>query len=84
MQDIRFSPMNPFTEWVEINREMTDFRVMVLNVTLDDFKLKIDKPFGSHVSCMIERFERTYVHLQVEFPWLFQEFQDNGPDLLEI
>ena len=84
MQDVRFSPLNPFTEWVEINRLTTDFRITELNVTLDDLQLFIHKPFDSHDACMIERFERTYAHLKVEFPWMFQEFQDNGLDLLGI
>ena len=46
MQDIRFSPLNPFTEWIEMNQQKTDFRITVLNVTLDDLKL-IDEPFFS-------------------------------------
>ena len=83
MQDIRFSPMNPFTEWVEINRQTTDFRIAVLNVTLDDLKL-VNNPFFPHITSMIERFERTYTHLKLDFPWFFQEFQDNGPDSLGI
>ena len=44
LQDIRFSPCNPFTEWIEMNQQETDFRITVLNVTLDDLNL-IDKPF---------------------------------------
>ena len=43
LQDIRFSPGNPFTEWIEMNQQKTDFRITVLNVTLDDLNL-IDKP----------------------------------------
>ena len=46
LQDIRFSPCNPFTEWIEMNQQKTDFRITVLNVTLDDLKL-IDEPFFS-------------------------------------
>ena len=70
MQDIRFSPLNPFTEWTEINRQTTDFRITILNVTIDDLKL-VDNPFFAGIETMIERFERTYAHLKLEFPWFF-------------
>ena len=35
---------------------------------------------------MIERFERTYAHLKLDFPWFFQDYQDDfvGPDSLGI
>ena len=85
MQDIRFSPLNPFTEWIEINRQTTDFRITNLNATIDDLKL-IDEPFFPHITSMIERFERTYAHLKLDFPWFFQDYQDDfvGPDSLGI
>ena len=85
MQDIRFSPLNPFTEWIEINRQTTDFRITMLNVTIDDVKL-VDNPFFPGIETMIERFERTYAHLKLEFPWFFQDYQVNfvGPDSLGI
>ena len=70
MQDIRFSPLNAFTEWIEINRQTTDFRITTLNVTIDDLKL-VDNPFIAGIETMIERFERTYAHLKSEFPWFF-------------
>ena len=70
MQDIRFSPLNPFTEWIEINRQTTDFCITILNVTIDDLKL-VDNPFFAGIETMIERFERTYAHLKLEFPWFF-------------
>ena len=44
MQDIRFLPLNPFSEWIDIDRQRTDFRITVLNVTLDDLDLVFD-PF---------------------------------------
>ena len=59
IEDVRFLPLNPITEWLEINKHTTDFRITVLNVTLEDLKLKIVRPFGPHITCMIERFERT-------------------------
>ena len=35
---------------------------------------------------MIERFERTYAHLRLEFPWFFRDYQDDfvRPDSLGI
>ena len=33
--DIKFAKLNPFSEWVDINRVSTDFRITVLNHTLD-------------------------------------------------
>ena len=85
MQDIHFSPLNPFTEWIEINRQTTDFRITILNVTIDDVKL-VDNPFFPAIETMIERFERTYAHLKLEFPWFFRDYQVNfvGPDSLGI
>ena len=56
LQDIRFLPRNPFTEWLEIDRQKTDFRITVLNVTIDDVDLIYD-PFLPHFESMIERFE---------------------------
>ena len=70
MQDIRFSPLNPFTEWIEINRQTIDFCITILNVTIDDLKL-VDNRFFACIETMIERFERTYAHLKLEFPWFF-------------
>ena len=50
---------------------MTDrkliFVSLFLNVTIDDLGV-IDDPFIPHVESMIERFERTYAHLKLEFP----------------
>ena len=63
LQDIRFFPCNRFTEWIEIDRQKTDFRITVLNVTIDDLGV-IDNPFFPHVESMIERFER-YAHLKL-------------------
>ena len=78
LQDIRFLPCNPFTEWIETNRQKTDFRITVLNVTLDDLNLIDD------IESKIERFERTY--LKLEFLWFFRDYQDDfvGPDSLGI
>ena len=76
MQDIRFSPLNPFTEWIEINRQTTDFRITILNVTIDDVKL-VSNPFFPHVEIMNDRFERTYAHLRIEFPWFFRDYHVN-------
>ena len=73
LQDIRLLPHNPFTEWVEIDREKTDFRITVLNVTIDDLD-RIYNPFCLHVESLFERFERTYAHLKLEFPWFFRLF----------
>ena len=55
MQDIRFSQLNPFTEWIEINRQTTDFRITILNTTIDDLKL-VDNPFFPSIETMIEHF----------------------------
>ena len=79
LQDIGFLPWNPFTEWIEIDRQKTDFRITVLNVTIDDLGV-IDDPFFPHVESMIERFERTYAHLKLEFPWFFRDYQDDFLD----
>ena len=76
LQDIRFLPRNPFTEWLEIDRQKTDFRITVLNVTIDDVDLIYD-PFLPHFESMIERFERTYAHLKLEFPWFFRDFHED-------
>ena len=76
MQDIRFSPLKPFTEWIEINRQTTDFRITILNTTIDDLKL-VDNPFLPSIETMIEHFERTYTHLRLEFPWFFRDYQDH-------
>ena len=76
MQDIRFSPLNPFTEWIEINRQTTDFRITILNVTIDDVKL-VDNLFFPAIETMIERFELTYAHLKLEFPWFFRDYHVN-------
>ena len=56
LQDIRFLPRNPFTEWLEIDQQKTDFRITVLNVTIDDVDLIYD-PFLPHFESMIERFD---------------------------
>lgn len=74
LQDIRL-PHNPFTEWLEIDRERTDFCITVLNVTTDDLD-HIYNPFCPHFESMIERFERTYAHLKLEFPWFFRHFHE--------
>ena len=79
LQDIRFLPRNPFTEWLEIDRQKTDFHITVLNVTIDDIDL-IDDPFFPHFESMIERFERTYAHLKLEFPWFFHDYHDDVLD----
>ena len=76
LQDIRFLPRNPFTEWIEINRQKTDFRITVLNVTMDDLNL-VDNPFFPYVESMIERFERTYAHLKLEFPCFFRDYHED-------
>ena len=76
LQDIRFLPRNPFTEWLEIDRQKTDFRITVLNVTIDDIDL-IDDPFFTHIESMIERFERTYAHLKLEFPCYFRDYHED-------
>ena len=76
MQDIRFLPLNPFSEWIDIDRQRTDFRITVLNVTLDDLDLVFD-PFFPHFDAMIERFERSYAHLKPEFPWLFRDYHED-------
>ena len=39
-------------------------------LTIDDLKL-VDNPFFAGIETMIERFERTYAHLKLEFPWCF-------------
>ena len=75
LQDIRFSPLNPFTEWIEINRQTTDFRITILNVTIDDLKL-VDNPFFPGIETMIEHFERTHAHLKLEFPWFFCDYYE--------
>ena len=75
LQDICFSPLNPFTEWIEINRQTTDFRITILNVTIDDLKL-VDNPFFPGIETMIERFERTYAHLKLEFRWFFRDYYE--------
>ena len=64
-----------------MNQQKTDFRITVLNVTLDDLE-----PFFPHIKSMIERFERTYAHLKLDFSWFFQDYQDDfvGPDSLGI
>ena len=54
LQDIHFLPRNPFTEWLEIDRQKTDFRITVLNVTIEDVDLIYD-PFLPHFESMIER-----------------------------
>ena len=64
LQDISFLPCNPFTKWIEIDRQKTDFRITVLNITIDDLGV-IDDPFFPHVESLIERFERTYAHLKL-------------------
>ena len=76
LQDIRFLPRNPFTEWLEIDRQKTDFRITVLNVTIEDVDLIYD-PFLPHFESMIERFERTYAHLKLEFSWFFRDFHED-------
>ena len=75
MQDMRFSPLNPFTEWIEINRQTTDFCITILNVTIDDLKL-VDNLFFPGIETMIERFQRTYAHLKLEFPWFFRDYYE--------
>ena len=75
MQDIRFSPLNPFTEWIEINRQTTDFRITILNVTIVDLKL-VETPFFPGIKTMIKHFERTYAHLTLEFPWFFRDYYE--------
>ena len=76
LQDIRFLPCNPFTEWIEINRQKTDFRITVLNVTVDDLNL-VDNSFFPYVESMIELFERTYAHLKLEFPRFFRDYHED-------
>ena len=76
LQDIPFLLCNPFTEWIEINRQKTDFRITDLNVTMDDLNV-IDDPFFPHIESMIERFERTYAQLKLEFPWFFRDYYED-------
>ena len=68
-----------------MNQQKTDFRITVLNVTLDDLNL-IDEPFFPHITSKIKRFERTYAHLKLEFLWFFRAYQDDfvGPDSVGI
>ena len=63
-------------EWVEIDREKTDFRITVLNVTIDDLD-RIYNPFCLHVESLFERLERTYAHLKLEFPWFFRDYHED-------
>ena len=85
-QDIRLSPLNPFSEWIEINTQTTDFRIAILNSTIDDVKL-VNNPFFPHVEIMNDRFERIYAHLRIDFPGFFEITMSifyNGPDSFGI
>ena len=79
LQDIRFLPRCPFTEGIRPERYSSGFRISVLHVTIDDIDLIYD-PFLPHFESMIERFERTYAHLKLEFPCFFRDYHDDFLD----
>ena len=79
LQDIRFLPRCPFTQWIQTERYGSGFRITVLHVTIDDLDVIYD-PFLPHFESMMERFERTRAHLQPEFPWFFRDFHDDFLD----
>ena len=68
--DIKFAKLNPFSGWVDINRVSTDFRITLLNHTLDH-SLAFRNPHFFDFHSLRHQFERTYLHLKPEFPWFF-------------
>lgn len=76
LQDIRFLPYNPFTEWIDIDRQKTEFRISVLNVTIDDLNA-FYHPVLFDCESIADRFERTYAHLKLEFPCFFQDYNED-------
>ena len=72
---MKFAVRNSFTGWIDINRVSTDFRIAILNHTIDH-AIYFHKPYFSDFHSLREQFERTYAHLKFEFPWFFQDFND--------
>ena len=72
LQDIRFLARCPWTEWV-VNFDACTCRtpIALLHVTIDDLAA-INQPFLNNVEEILDRFERTYAHLQTAFPWFFR------------
>lgn len=68
--DIKFVPRNSFSEWVEINRVSTDFRITILNHTIDH-SIAFRNPNFFDFPSLRYQFERVYSHLRTEFPWFF-------------
>ena len=68
--DIKFAKRNPFSEWVDINRVSTDFRITLLNHTIDHAVCFRNPNFFDFPSLRVQ-FERVYSHLKPEFPWFF-------------
>lgn len=65
--------MNGFSEWIDINRVSTDFRITILHFTIDDV-IAFCNPFFFNYQSIRNRFEQTYAHLKVDFPWFFSDF----------
>ena len=59
--------MKGFSQWIDINRVSTDFRIAILNLTIDGL-------FALGNLFFRNSFEQTYDHLRVEFPWFFSDF----------
>lgn len=72
LQDIRFLPRCPLTEWVyNFDACTCRTRIDLLHVVIDDLA-SVNQLFLNNVEEILDRFERTYMHLQTEFLWFFQ------------
>ena len=72
---MKYAKRNPFSGWIDINRVSTDFRITILNHTIDH-AICFHKPYFSDFQSLRVQFERTYDHLKFEFPWFFQDFNE--------
>lgn len=71
--DIKFAKLNPFSCWVDINRVSTDFRITILNHTIDH-SFCFSNPWFFNFHSLRQQFERCYLHLKDEFPWFFSDY----------
>ena len=68
--DIKFARRNPFSEWVEINKVSTDFRITILNQTIDH-TIAIRNPYFFDFPSL--RYVSIHIY-ELNFPGFFTKF----------
>lgn len=71
----RSLPICGFTQWAYSSEHCTcRTRIVLLHVTIDDLSL-LQQPFIENIDELLESFERTYLHLRVDMPFLFRDHE---------